>query len=254
MTVRSQPEPGSSDHGVVRPAVRVLKSDVFGRVELHEGSEPAIVRVAHGSRLPGSGVVARILARREHRALGLLAGLDSVPALMGDFEGGVLRRSFLDGEPLHRTERLPRDFFVHLERLVCELHARGVCHNDLHKEQNVLVRPDGRPALIDFQLASIHPRRGRTFASRCGDDLRHVAKHAARYERRGRPKRPEERSSASLPRRSLVAGLWRRTGKPLYNFVTRRLLSTRDGEERRPSSGPWPDWEPPLGERGKDGQ
>ncbi len=50
-------------------------------------------------------------------------------------------------------------------------------------------------------------------------------------------------------RRGTLARLWRRTGKPLYNFVTRRLLRTRDGESRRPSTGPWPRWVAARGPR-----
>lgn len=229
-----------------RQAVRVLKRDGLGRVELIGGEPPVVRRVAVGGRVPGSGLVARLLARRERRALEHLAGVEGVPQLVAA-AGSILERTYLAGAPLHRAEALPRDFFEHLAELVRALHARGVCHNDLHKEQNVMVLQDGRPGVIDFQLASVHRRGdGRVFVARCRDDLRHVEKHRLRYERRGRPKRADERASVALPRRSPVAALWRRTGKPLYNFVTRRLLRTRDGEERRPSSGPWPEWRPPL--------
>ena len=48
-------------------------------------------------------------------------------------------------------------------------------------------------------------------------------------------------------RRSLLAALWRRSAKPLYNLLTRRLFDLRDGEARRSSQGPWPDWTPPVG-------
>lgn len=231
-----------------RQATRVLKRDGLGRVELLAGDPPLVRRVASGGTIPGSGLVARVLLARERRALAALAELPAVPRLVPGERRGEGLRTYLSGEPLHRAPVLPRDYFEHLAALVRAVHARGVCHNDLHKEQNVLVLSDGRPGLIDFQLASVHPaRRGRRFESRCRDDLRHVEKHRLRYERRGRPKRPEERAARALPRRSRVAGLWRRTAKPLYNFVTRRLLRTRDGEERRPSSGPWPAWGPPLG-------
>ncbi|MCB9915346.1 MAG: phosphotransferase [Planctomycetes bacterium] len=161
----------------------------------------------------------------------------------------VLLRSWLDGAPLHEARALPRDFFDHLDALVEALHARGVCHNDLHKEQNVVVAADGAPALIDFQLASVHGRRGRLFASRVRDDLRHVAKHRRRYTRDGRGPagEAEQRGRGSELKRGGVALVWRRTGKPLYNWLTRRVLRTRDGEARRPSSGPWPEWTAPLG-------
>ncbi|MFO1009330.1 MAG: phosphotransferase [Planctomycetota bacterium] len=258
----------------------LLKEDQLGRVEridrVEVGSDGrerrvpfAVRRVACGGRLPLSGVVARLCAGRERRALEHLAragGLEGTPraldaaelARIESAEHGapdprdVVVRSWLEGAPLSKAERLPRDFFDRLDELVQALHARGVCHNDLHKEQNVLVARDGRPALLDFQLASVHEERGRAFEVRAREDLRHVEKHRRRYTRFGRgpdgAHEPQQGAGVGL-RRSFVARVWRRTGKPLYNVVTRKLLRTRDGEERRPSSGPWPVWTEPVGPR-----
>lgn len=251
----------------------LLKQDTFGRVERIDRratEDPAswrpfaIRRVACGSALPFSGVIARALAARERRSLTELDGLAGVPRVFDDAELAALRsldgrvprardvllRSWIEGEALHLAPSLPADFFDHLDALVLALHARGVCHNDLHKEQNVVVGARGHPELVDFQLASVHRARGRVFASRARDDLRHVEKHRRRYTRWGRgPDGAHEpaRGAGRELERSLVARVWRRTGKPLYNLLTRGLLGTRDGEARRPSSGPWPSWTPPLG-------
>ncbi|MBK7645497.1 MAG: phosphotransferase [Planctomycetes bacterium] len=239
-------------------AITVLKRDSFWRVERVEGVRGACVRrVACGGRLPLSGLVARLLAHRERRALAAITGLEGVPALVRDpgLESGAPRgslvlREWIAGRPLSRAEELPEDFFEHLDRLVAALHARGVCHNDLHKEQNILVGEDGLPYLVDFQLASVHPSRGALFASRAREDLRHVEKHRRRYTRMGRGPRGESQSGAGATyRRSWIARAWKRGAKPPYEFVTRRLLHTRDGEERRSESGPWPRWTPPLGTR-----
>lgn len=237
----------------------LLKEDALGRVELLRcGDERRVRRVACGGRVPLSGWLARRLLARERRALLALAGLEGVPALETQpswsadppGSGATLVRAYLDGLPLHRATHLPEDFFERLEELVLELHARGVCHNDLHKEQNVVVARDGRPALIDFQLSSVHARRGRTFTSRAHDDLRHVEKHHRRYTRAGRgPGGSSDRDPRPRRRRSLPAALWRRLAKPLYNLATRRLFDLRDGEERRASGGPWPLWTPPVGPR-----
>ncbi len=245
-----------------------LKRDALGRVELLErGGERVVRRVACGGGLPLSGLVARQLLRRERRALQVLEGLAGVPRRLqepawasapgpdGEAPAAreVLARTFLAGTPLHRAEALPEDFFEHLAELVEQLHQRGVCHNDLHKEQNVVVGPDGRPGLIDFQLASVHPRRGRAFRARVRDDLRHVDKHRRRYLQPGRGPDGARPPSHARPRRTPAAALWRRGVKPLYNLLTRGLLRTRDGEERRASSGPWPRWTPPLGPTGGPG-
>lgn len=242
-----------------------LKRDAFGRVELVQGTHGLLARrVASGSRLLGSGFVARRLMGRERRALAALDGALDVPTCVNDpaaaalpsadgnvpRAGDVLLRTWQPGAALHLAQVLPRDFFDRLDDLVRRVHARGVCHNDLHKEQNVIVGVDGYPALIDFQLASVHPRRGRRFRSRCAEDLRHLAKHRRRYTRDGRgPAAAGAGGAGRGRRRGLVAQLWKRLGKPVYLLVTRRVLCRADAEERRPSSGPWPRWSEPLGPR-----
>ncbi len=234
--------------------IRVLKNDVLGSVELlGRGEERVVRRLASGSRVPCSGLVARHLARRERRSLAALCDVQGVPnevdagpwaVLAESSSHSTLIREYIAGDPLHRASSLPRDFFDLLDRLTQALHERGVCHNDLHKEQNILVQPSGRPALIDFQLSSVHSSRGRLFRSRVQDDLRHLQKHRRRYTRDGRGPEgePEQRGEFHALQRTRTSALWRRTGKPLYLFLTRRILGTRDGEERRPSSGPWPLW------------
>jgi len=228
----------------------ILKEDSLGRVlRLRAEGSDRILREACGSWVPFTGWVARFLCRRERRALLKLEGLAGVPHLDPEDSGSgrELLRNHLPGAPLSHTIFLPRDYFDHLDALVEKVHARGVCHNDLHKEQNILVLPDGRPALLDFQLASVHTGLGRAFESRCEEDLRHLQKHRRRYTRDGRGSSEQSRGKGHGLKRRPLSLVWRRTGKPLYNFVTRRVLHTRDGEQRRPSSGPWPAWQEPLG-------
>ena len=243
---------------------RVLKEDTFGRVErLTSEGERLTRRVASGGSVPLSGVIARYLARREQRALAHLTGSCGAPCVASDeaaasAEGpdgrapkrsDVFLRTWIDGVPLPLATKLPADFFDLLDGLVSELHARGVCHNDLHKEPNIIVTPDGRPALIDFQLASVHAERGRSFRSRAAEDERHIHKHRTRYTCDGRG--PTETSEGGLGRgrrRRPLSFVWRRFGKPVYLLITRVLLRTRDGaEDFRPSTGPWPEWTEAVG-------
>ncbi len=227
-------------------AVEVLKQDALGRVERVVGADGAVAvrRVACGGRIPGSAFVARLLLARERAALQRLAGLAQVPQLLAHGRGWLVR-SWLDGVPLHRVGELPSDFFQHLDALLAAVHARGVAHNDLHKEPNVLVQPDGRPALVDFQLASVHQAGGRRWQGRVREDVRHVQKHALRYQHRG-----QRLPAAARSARSWTSRLWAALAKPVYNTITRRLLRRPDGEGRRPPAGPWPEWRAPLGPGG----
>jgi RIO-like serine/threonine protein kinase len=236
----------------------VHKRDAFGRVERVEIDGRAYARrVADGGSIPGSGWLARRLLARERRALAALAGVAGVPAERDDGSPAprdALVRTWVEGQPLSRAASLPCDFFDRLDELVLALHARGVCHNDLHKESNVIVGQDGRPWLIDFQLASVHPRGGRAFETRRQEDLRHAEKHRRRYTRHGRgPDGVESRGAGAGIARSPLARAWRRYGKPLYTGVTRGLLRTRDGgDAQRDPRGPWPAWTPAVGPRARD--
>ena len=243
---------------------RVFKRDSFGRVERLSREDGRLLtrRVASGGRAPFSALIARFLARREQRALQRLQGLSHVPGAVMDEDarsapcdgvipksGDVFLREWIEGTALPLAEELPEDFFELLDELVAELHARGVCHNDLHKEPNIIVGLDGRPALVDFQLASVHEAQDRSFRARCAEDDRHVHKHRVRYTRDGRgPAGAGEGGRGRGKRRRPIAFLWRRFGKPVYLLITRGLLRTRDGaEDFRPSTGPWPQWTPPIG-------
>ncbi|MFT4649828.1 MAG: serine/threonine protein kinase [Glaciecola sp.] len=256
-------------------SIQILKEDSLGRVEWveQEGVGAAwIRRVACGGRWPFSGWLARRLMARERSALARLDTVPGMPRLLDsqsvEFDRiaklsspdrgtpqsqDLLIREATQGSALHQAKRLPMNFFDRLEELVAAVHAQGICHNDLHKEQNIMVDALGFPGLIDFQLASVHARATRAFRIRCHEDLRHIQKHRRRYLRDGRGPdgAPFEASiqagaGAGLRRRPLSL-VWRRTGKPLYHFITRRILRRWDGEERRESSGPWPEWTGPLG-------
>src|SRR3546814_19535541 len=68
-------------------------------------------------------------------------------------------------------------YFRAARRLLQGLHRRGVAHNDLAKEANWLVLAEGRPALIDFQLAVLGSPRSRRMRLLAREDLRHPPNH-----------------------------------------------------------------------------
>ena len=202
----------------------VLKSDVFGSVR-REGD--VVVRDASQAR-PWARALALHLLRREHRALARLAlgdGIDGVPRIL-DLGAAQLSRSWIEGAPMQIAK--PRDpaYFRSALRLLRRLHAANVIHNDLAKETNWLVTPDGRPALVDFQLAITLTRRGALARALGHDDLRHLLKHKRSYL----PDRLTAREKRVLARQSLVSRVWMATGKKVYLFVTRRILRWRDRE------------------------
>jgi len=142
------------------------------------------------------------------------------------WDGHRLQRSWLPGVPLHQSGGVDRAYFREALRLLRRVHAAGILHNDLAKEPNWLVLPGGHPGLVDFQLAMRPRHRGRLFRMLAHDDLRHLLKHKRTYC----PGYLTTRQRALLAKRSPIAGAWAHTGKPLYHFVTRRLLGWADRE------------------------
>ncbi|RAJ32042.1 lanthionine synthetase-like protein [Kitasatospora sp. SolWspMP-SS2h] len=137
---------------------------------------PVVLREARPlAGLDGSGADAVARLRTEARALRALAGLEFVPRLIDEFtvwehhylaeeyvEGETLRQFLARSNPLTRPEPSPEDLARYtaqaldvldqLQRAVDAMHARGYAFGDLHPA-NVLLRPDGRICLVDFEVA-----------------------------------------------------------------------------------------------------
>jgi hypothetical protein len=202
----------------------LLKRDVFGTITRVGDT---VVRDARAAR-PWARRLALHLLRREHRALTRLAlgsGIDGIPRVI-DLSPGMLARSWIDATPMQLAQ--PRDpaYFRAAARLLRRLHTAGVIHNDLAKETNWLVTPDGLPALVDFQLALTTVRRGPLARALGHDDIRHLLKHKRTYL----PERLTAREKRILATPSLIARLWMASGKKVYLFVTRKIFRWRDRE------------------------
>jgi RIO-like serine/threonine protein kinase len=224
MTARAGQVPAAALHP--SPANgQTLKKDLFGTVRLIEGApRPTVVRdTRSAARL--LAWLARGLARREARALQRLGYLPGTPRLLG-FDGRVLQREWLPGEPMQRARPGDARYYRDALALLRRIHRAGVTHNDLAKETNWLVTETGGPALVDFQLAVVHRRRGRLFRGLAREDLRHLLKHKRTY----RPQALTARQKHILATPSPVSRAWRATGKRAYLFVTRRLLGWADRE------------------------
>lgn len=99
--------------------------------------------------------IGRLLLRRELDALQRLDGIDGVPQHAFRIDDAAIAAEFIPGVTLGQvaTDDMGTSFFVDLERLLNDVHARGVVHLDTRGTGNMLRRPDGKPALIDFQAS-----------------------------------------------------------------------------------------------------
>ena len=210
--------------------VATLKADSFGRISLMRDGDSLFVRrdlvhVPLWLRLP-----AWWLARREARALQRVDGLAATPQLLR-WDGRRLDRSYMEGAAMYqRPPHGDLGYFQQARHLLQALHRRGLAHNDLAKEANWLVLTDGAPAIIDFQLATRGDPRSRWMRLLAREDLRHLLKHKRMYC----PDRLTPVERRVLKRHSWVRDAWFATGKPLYRFVTRKLLKWEDNEGQGP--------------------
>ncbi len=145
---------------------RVLKHDSWAASAVYAGPAGRIMvkfnRVQPILHLPMTWLGAW-LARREAWMMRELADQPSIPRWSGDVtvEGKVVRHAvahdWIPGHPLCTGEVVNDDFFPELERLLTEMHRRGLAYVDLHKRENIIVGDDGQPYLIDFQISQALP-------------------------------------------------------------------------------------------------
>lgn len=207
--------------------VERLKQDHFGSISRVSAAGRELIRRDTRDASFGLRFISRWVAAREARALEALRGLDGVPTLVS-FDGRVLDRAYIDGTVMYAAKPHDPHYFARARALVLAMHRAGVAHNDLAKEANWLVRADGSPAVVDFQLAVRRERRTPWFRLLCHEDLRHFLKHKRMYC----PERLTPVERRVLARRSWVARAWQATGKRVYIFIARKILRWEDNEGR----------------------
>jgi hypothetical protein len=136
-------------------------------------------------------------------------------------------RGFINGVALHLAKpHGDAAYFRSARAALRRMHRAGICHNDLAKEQNWLHGSDGLAYVTDFQLAACFKTRGKLFRIAAYEDLRHMLKHKRSYA----PEALTPKERKILARKSLVAGIWLKTGKKVYQAITRGLFNFTDRE------------------------
>lgn len=138
------------------------------------------------------GFYARWLATHERAIYRRLAGIEGVPRCLGLVGDRAVAIAYADAQGLdHLAElgEIPLGLFDRLRALFDAVHARGVAYCDANKRSNILVTRQGRPVLIDFQIAIAErddlpwPIRAVLRAAvryMTGKDLYHLYKHKRR--------------------------------------------------------------------------
>ncbi|MFE2614518.1 class III lanthionine synthetase LanKC [Micromonospora chalcea] len=148
---------------------------VYRATDLRDGRTVVLREARPHAGLDGAGTDALTRLRREETMLRRLAGLDCVPQLLDRltwWEHQFLVEEHIEGDTLqhHLAMRHPLihpdpthqdltdyttwalDVIDQVEAALAQVHARGVVFGDLHTA-NVMIRPDGRVVLVDFEQA-----------------------------------------------------------------------------------------------------
>ena len=148
---------------------------LYEGIDKRDGSRVVLKEARPHAGLSMDGVDAVTRLDRERRTLERLSDLGITPAVKDYFmlgEHHFLALEFVDGQPLSQliAERYPLalenpgeerladystwvlDTLRNVEQAVSAIHSRGMAIRDLHPS-NMLVQPDGRVMLIDFEIA-----------------------------------------------------------------------------------------------------
>lgn len=148
---------------------KVLKQDFYAAVGLYERENPGdsverspaqvLLKTYHTESFWGVplGWMGRLLCRREVDYIRRLNDVDGIPHYLETYGEAGFVRQFIPGCNLReysKSSQVDAEFFPRLRQILTKVHARGISHNDLSKPENVLVTTDGKPVLIDFQIAT----------------------------------------------------------------------------------------------------
>jgi hypothetical protein len=188
----------AADRRVLHAARNETKA-IVSLVQWPPASDEVVVVKDLSSRAPWFRLlVGRWLLGREWKALEFLAGTRGVPAPVARVDADAFAMKHCPGDSFLRFSpgELPSSAVRQLEGIVEQMHARGVTHGDLHRD-NILLDSEGEVSVIDWATACVFgPHHGGfkawTWREWQALDLRALAKIKARYA----PEllRPDERA------------------------------------------------------------
>lgn len=210
---------------VDRLTVRVLRRAFRARPEVRQirlQGQQAVVKDYGREGTLFKRLLGTYLVSREAAALRRAAGIPCVPRLLGRPRPWMLAIEYVDATRITAlpAPRIDADFLAGLARIIDELHRRGIAHGDLEKLDNILMTPDGRPAVVDFAAAIMlgrNPLAALAFPHVRDNDCRALLKLKSAYA----PELLSDDERERLARRTPVEAAFRR----LRRYVRRAIMA-----------------------------
>jgi predicted Ser/Thr protein kinase len=142
--------------------VSISKGNAFGKPDLNKvelEGRTLMVKDVRRKSFPVRWSLGLWLIHKEWKIYSRLVGVEGIPMPIKRIDRLAFAMEYVPGRPIERGEPLPDTFFQELERILKELHSRGVVHMDLRHKGNILVSDSGKPILIDFNSSfSFHEK------------------------------------------------------------------------------------------------
>jgi len=141
----------------------LFKGNAFGKPDLNRveiGGHTLMVKDVQPRSFFFRWTLGLWLIHKEWNIYSRLAGIHGIPKAMERIDRFAFSMEFVPGRPLKREESLPLSFFSDLERILRDIHSRGVFHLDLRHKGNILVSERGEPFLIDFNSSFSFKEKG----------------------------------------------------------------------------------------------
>ena len=140
----------------------ISKGNIFGKPDLSKvevEGRTLMVKDVQRKSFPVRWSLGLWLIHKEWKIYSRLVGVEGIPMPIQRIDRFAFAMEYVPGRPIERMESLPDMFFQDLERILKELHSKGVVHMDLRHKGNILVSESGKPILIDFNSSfSFHEK------------------------------------------------------------------------------------------------
>ena len=139
----------------ISTGTNVLAGGYQGQTLLYEDeNNRLIIKVPHGG-----GLTRRFrerMLRHEYDVYQKLGEFDGAPACHGLIDNQYLVLEYVEGRTIRKKRPLDEDeFHTRLFEYIQKMHARGVAHMDLKRKDNLLVKSNESPCILDFGAAVI---------------------------------------------------------------------------------------------------
>ena len=136
----------------------ILAAGYQGQILHYEDADhDFLIKVPHGHGLARH--LHRHMLRHEYAAYQQLGDFEGAPACHGLIDGQYLVLEYVQGRTIRKKRPLDEDeFHTRLFDYIRAMHARGVAHMDLKRKDNLLVKSDESPCILDFGAAVIRKK------------------------------------------------------------------------------------------------